>query len=163
MIRNKQHPWGIPREQLSDKDFEKVQVGNSTMQAAIEMVDHLHRRQLPWSLENPHASKCWNLPFFKALQEDENVDMCVVDFCAFGTPWRKRTRILVGNVHEPDIGKLHGKFCLSRCGFCTFSGKKHFQLTGSNHAGIPWTRIAQPYPKKLCTQLAHVLTCRYHY
>ena len=46
VIRNKQHPWGIPRQQLSDRDFEKVQVGNSTMQAAIEIVSHLHRMRM---------------------------------------------------------------------------------------------------------------------
>ena len=46
VIRNKQHPWGIPREQLGDRHFEKVQVGNSTMQAAIGTVDHLHRKRL---------------------------------------------------------------------------------------------------------------------
>ena len=163
VIRNKSFPWGLPREQLSDRDFGKVLLGNKTMRSAIEIVKHLHAKGLPWGLENPHASKCWNLEFFQRLQRDEHVTTIVLDFCAFGTAWRKRTRILVGNVQEPDLGRLFGKFCPSRDGICSFSGKPHFQLTGSNHKGVPWTRIAQPYPAKLCKQLAHVLTCRYHF
>ena len=86
VIRNKQHPWGIPREQLSDRDFEKVQVGNSTMQAAIEIVDHLHRKRLPWSLENPHASKCWNLHFSRPFKRMKRLMYVYLIFVPLGRP-----------------------------------------------------------------------------
>ena len=133
------------------------------MRSAIEIVRHLHAKGLPWALENPHASECSNLEFFKRLQVDERVATIILDFCAFGTAWRKRTRILVGNVQEPDLGRLFGKICPSRDGVYSFFGKTNFQLTGSNSKGVPWTRIAQPYPVELCRQLADVLTCRYHF
>ena len=163
VIRNKSFPWGLPRDQLSDLDFGKVLLGNRTMRSAIEIVKHLHGKGLPWGIENPHASKCWNLEFFQRMQRDERVTTIVLDFCAFGTAWRKRTRILVGNVQEPDLGRLFGRICPSRECVCSFTGKTHFQLTGSNSKGVPWTRIAQPYPAKLCKHLAHVLTCKYHF
>ena len=48
-------------------------------------------------------------------------------------------------------------------GLCSFSGKQHFQLTGSNRQGIPWTSMAQPYPAGLCRDLAFALTSPFHY
>ncbi len=163
VIRTKDCPWGLPRHLVSDKDWEKLKRGNQTMRAAIGIAKHMLKRNLPWALENPHPSKCWSIPGLKTLSADTHVDVMVVDFCAYGTPWRKRTRILVGNVAEPDLGRLANKRCPATDGFCPFRNRKHFELTGSSHDGTPWARIAQPYPAKLCRDLAHILTCRYHY
>lgn len=50
-----------------------------------------------------------------------------------------------------------------RRGLCSRTRKPHFKLTGSNHLGIPWTRVAQPYPSGLCRDLASSLTSPSHY
>ena len=60
----------------------------------------------------------------------------------------------------------------SKCQFCGQLWLKSFQDHGvhlskvgggENHQGIPWTRIAQPYPQGLCKDLAFVLTSPTHY
>lgn len=154
VIRNRQHPWGIPG--ISDKDLAKVRVGNSCFKTCFKVIRLLDKFGVPWVLENPHGSKCWFLPQLAAFQQCSNVQTVVTDFCMWGTKWRKRTRLLVGNVDPCDVGRLR-KLCCGKKGFCSRTQKRHFQLTGSGPNGIPWTRIAQPYPTRLCHSLAHVL------
>ena len=82
------------------------------------------------------------------------------DFCQYGCRWRKRTKLLCGNLDAQDVARLE-KLCTGR-GLCSRTHLPHLQLTGSNHQGIPWTRIAQPYPTGLCRDLAFTLTSPSH-
>ena len=63
-------------------------------------------------------------------------------FCRFGRRWKKATRIATNT-------SLRGvrMWCT-----CTTS---HLQLRGACKArGIPWTAVAEPYPRGLCRMLA---------
>ena len=154
VVRTKQHPYGVP--QLTPGDAEKVRLGNSCFKSAYEIICCLNKYGIPWILENPHSSKCWYLPEMQKLMSLPTVHVRVTDFCCYGTRWRKRTRLLIGNIDPQDSLGLQ-KTCSGTRGFCGRSNRKHFQLTGSGPGGVPWTRIAQPYPRQLCHVLAHTL------
>lgn len=158
VIRDRGHPWGL--EGLPAHEQEKVKIGNACFRAAVKVIRWLDRYKIPWILENPSTSKCWYLPPIVSLEKANHTFSFVTDFCQFGTRWRKRTKFLVGNLCEDDIARCR-RLCQGPPGICSRTHKHHLQLTGSASNGIPWTRIAQPYPKQLCHHLAHALVNKY--
>eukprot|EP00975_Prorocentrum_lima_P051623 10810770-Prorocentrum_lima.AAC.1 len=147
-------PWGRP--DISPKDTEKVQQGNATMQATLKLVAAFHKLSIPWVVEHPATSKAWYLPEVQALLRLPGVRLMQCDFCQYGSRWRKRTRFMCGHIDHNDLQRL-SRQCSGK-GVCSRTGRPHIQLTGSGPGGVPWTRIAQPYPGALCHHLAHCLT-----
>ena len=72
-------------------------------------------------------------------------DFARLDFCRYGTLWRKRTRLFT------TIPQLFGfkKFCT-----CV---KPRLILRGQGPGGIPWTQLAQPYPQLLADDIAKAM------
>lgn len=155
VVRSPAFPWGLP--DLPQHELAKVNIGNACFRSAFKLIHTLDRVGIPWILENPHSSKCWYLPPMRRLLDSHHTLVAVVDFCQYGTKWRKRTRLLAGNIDTDDFQRLLHRRCQGIKGVCSRTGRKHFQLTGSNKKGIPWTRVAQPYPSALCHDLAHAL------
>lgn len=154
VVRNHEYPWGVPN--LPEHEQIKVDVGNACVKSTIKIIGWLDQLGLPWVLENPHSSKIWRIPQLRRLIDARHTQVIVTDFCMFNTPWRKRTRLLAGNIDELDLQRCHRR-CHGSSGICSRSGKPHFHLTGSNSKGVPWTRVAQPYPPQLCHALCHAL------
>ena len=154
-------PWGLPPEFLSPADFEKVQHGNRIFQAALKIINWLHTRRIPWVLENPATSKCWLLPELKKLEASSRCVAFFTDFCQFGAAWRRSTKFLSGNLDAQDVERVC-RLCSGQ-GCCSRTQRAHFQLTGSNHQGIPWVQLAQQFPRSLCKHLAFALTAPTHY
>ena len=98
----------------------------------------------------------WDVPEVQNIEASANVHARVSDLCAFGTPWKKPTKLLVGNVDFADAEGLALR-CTGRGGCCSTSGAKHVLLEGPGADGKPRTRTAQEYPKRLCTALAWAL------
>ena len=70
----------------------------------------------------------------------------------FGKPWRKST--IFAGVHL-DWDGLGNFRCLGASpGLCRRTGVPHQQLTVVSDAGVFWTKIAEPYPTKLCKSIA---------
>lgn len=81
----------------------------------------------------------------KALQ---NV---VTEFCAYGTAWRKSTRFIGVHVDLAPVGAMR---CIgSKRGLCLFTGCPHLPLCGQTASGEWLTKVAEPYPWKLCRLL----------
>jgi len=161
VIRNEQYPWGLPEHLLPPADQQQVQNGNACFRAAIQIIKWLNALRIPWMLENPASSKCWLLPQLQKVEASSCCTVVFTDFCQFGTLWKKRTKFLCGNLDSQDVARI-GRLCQGK-GICSRTQKKHFQLSGSNHQGVPWTRVAQLYPAQLCKQLAFALTAPTHY
>ena len=134
-------------------------LGNRCSKSAIKITHWLDSYGIPWILEN--RAKCWYLPPLKQLANAKHVRAVFTDCCQYGCRWRKRSNLLCGNLDAQDVARLE-KLWTGR-GLCSRTHLPHFQLTGSNHQGIPWTRIAQPYPTGLCRDLAFTLTSPSHY
>ena len=160
VIRSRDHPWGLPNHQLSDRDAEKIRIGNLCLSVTLRILHACHKHHVPWILENPHSSKLWMIPQCQALVDDYKAQPSVVDFCAYGTRWRKRTTLLSGHIDPADLDRLASRSCQGRKGFCSFQQQCHFQLNGSGPGNRPWTLIAQPYPPGLCVDLAHLLSAK---
>ena len=154
VIRNRLHPWGF--SDLPEYELEKIRLGNACFKATLKIIRWLDEERIPWILENPHSSKAWYLPEIQALLTSDHTQVIVTDFCQYGKPWRKRTRLLAGNVDMDDFKRCE-RICVGVKGCCSRTQKPHVHLTGSSSKGIPMTRVAQPYPSRLCHDLAHAL------
>ena len=155
-IRNRNSPLGLPISQLSPKQIITLKDGNETMYASLRMIREFDRLGLPWIVENPQTSRLWLCPGFVALMKQANVQFVVFHMCQFGSKWKKPTSIMTGNIPEHMLRELR-RTCSGRRGFCSRTGKRHLVLSGSSPSGVPWTRIAQVYPRNLCVALAKLL------
>ena len=141
--RNLEFPEGLPT--VSEKQFVKNTQGNE-MLAFVEKLAllFLGLGGFFW-IENPDGSWMWRQR--GALSWDEilahpGVGDLRLDFCRFGTPWRKRTRFrtnlqVAGNTL-----------------FCNCQGP-HIRLRGRcKERGCSYTKLAEPYPTGVADLLA---------
>ncbi len=163
VIRTRRNPWGIRNRFLTIEEQQKVKTGNDVFLTCFEIIEECLRCGIPFILENPYTSKAWYLPPMQYYLQHPQIHYVRSDFCQWGTRWKKPTGFLVGNLDRNDTARLAQAVC-TNCprGLCSRTGKPHFLLSGSNSQGVPWTRVAQPYPTRLCRQLAYILTCPYH-
>ena len=70
-----------------------------------------------------------------------------LDFCMFGTPWRKRTRLLYCWVELlPLILR-----CSSHRGICDIINSNDQNSEGKKKGTtVYWTSLAEPYPRQFC-------------
>lgn len=129
VIRSRQYPWGIPKEQMTQKEWESVLLGNRCFRSCLRIMEWLDEAQIPYILENLATSKAWYLPPMLAHLQKSHINLVVADFCQFGTPWKKRTKFMCGNIEAADLHRL-AKVCSGR-GICCRTKKTHFQLTGT--------------------------------
>jgi hypothetical protein len=157
LIRTKDSPWGLPN--LSEKDQAKVDEGNATLRASLKIIMAFQDLELPWILENPNSSRLWHCDGVKAVAALDSSEKVVTDYCQFGKPWRKRTRFLCGNIDTAELGRLRQK-CMGR-GRCSRTGKPHMHLEGRcPKTNVHYTKLAEPYPAKLCHAIVHALTAQ---
>ncbi len=154
-VRSRELPWGKDPKELSEREVARVALGNATLRAAIALIKVFHRLKIPWILEHPQASFAFQTRELQKIMSDDNVSSTVLDQCRYGTLWRKRTRLLCGNVAEQDLEKLK-LMCTGSGGFCG-NGRRHVILQGSA-GGRDRTAAAQAYPPRLATAFAQVLT-----
>ena len=147
-LRDALHVLGLP--DLRPSDAAKVEIGNrlATFSACIFLL--ARSLNIPVALENPSTSWLWSLPCIQRIMQLNNVQITVVDYCAYGKPWRKRTTIM--SCHVPTE-RFTNHVCHGR-GTCEYSGRPHVQLKGQDHTGKFLTKIAEPYPSSLSSQLA---------
>ena len=148
-LRSRRFPMGIPG--LSEADQSRVDIGNKLLGVTLQVIRWCLRRGVPVSLENPRSSRLWQVPAVKRLVA--RGEAVRTDYCQFGTPWRKSTTFAFWNTTGPH--KIE-KICTGRA-LCSRSHAKHVALSGNNPQGVPWTRVAEPYPRPLCRQLANAM------
>jgi len=108
------------------------------------------QRGIPAAIENPATSWVWRTKWAEHAAKQTNVKVIDFDFCAFGTQWRKRTRVMYVHV---NLDTLSSCKCSGR-GCCSFSQLPHKALEGKAPSGAFWTKIAEPYPPRLSSLLA---------
>jgi hypothetical protein len=137
--RSSSRPWGV--EPLAKKEV----VGNACMRAAIRLVQAALQSGTPWSLENPTGSLAWLTPELTGICQLPGVTEVDFDWCQFGRPWRKRTR-LVGTLK--DLSSL-GRRCTG--------GHEHLVLQGNatdaEGRSVPRTALAAEYSPEFSTAL----------
>ena len=143
-VRSNDHPFGKPH--LSPTDEQKVSEGNQLAIFSYCVLMLCLQFGIAASLEQPAGSWLWKLPQFISLLALAGVSLVLFPFCAFDTPWRKRTKLLLVNAQPLEL--------LSRKCSCKTA---HQVLQGRSPSGRSWTSEAQPYPPALCRAWATAL------
>ena len=145
---------GIPEMLRDPRTAALIDVGNRTLRAAVSVANLCCGVGVPMILENPGYARSWHEPSMARLGARQQVRDVLVDYCRFGTPWRKRTRLRGINVTELETLQLQ---CSGKQGLC-YTGKPHQRLNGSDPKTHQlWTRLAEPYPPRFCKKAASVL------
>ena len=142
-----EHIYGLPG--FNERDALRVKDGNDSLLFVVKLIRLCLRHNVMVVVENPGSSRLWIAPEMAALVARAASDD-LVDYCAFGTTWRKRTR-LISWCHP--LSKLP-PLCTGRNGFCSFSGCRHEKLEGFGEKGTFKTAEASAYPNKLCRLVA---------
>lgn len=131
--------------------------------SCVKIIQECKKYEVPVSLENPRDSLLFFLP--ELLAECNNTheqthsagvndSLChmniVCDMCAFGTSWKKPTRLWCFGVGETQCLSLAKKCKSQRCGegsaVCMYSEEAHAVLSGACKGEFR-TRRAQEYPR----------------
>ena len=88
--------WGF--ENLEGEDRERVRKSNVLTRLTLTIMEHVLSFGMPLILENPQSSRLWLIPKLRALVEKFNDEFVHVDYCQYGTKWKKPTALLVFNL-----------------------------------------------------------------
>ena len=134
-VRSPRYPAGLPGIRRSMR--EKVRQGNDHAKFNVLVISACDETHNYYWLENPDSSYLWIQKGYSRYRRPDSLDVMRADFCVFGTPWRKRTRVAT------SLPSLKGKRYLCRC-----SPPRHFPLRGQHpFLKRPWTSVAEPYPR----------------
>ena len=142
--RSKLHPDGV--SWCSDLQKAKNRLGNDQLRFVLRIVEACCERGIPFWVENPDQSWLWKQTArdmdWRPLMEKYHLGDCRLDFCTYGTRWRKRTRFRT-NTHISGQTR-----------FCTCSSP-HIVLRGRcKEKGMNFTKLAEPYPRGVSDMLA---------
>lgn len=148
-LRSNDCVLGLPN--LSPKDQQKVHDGNTLMRFSVCILCLALALCQPWTMENPATSRLWLCPAVQRLLRRKHVQLATVEYCMFGMRWRKSTKFLGVWI---DLTLLSAYRCIgSKRGLCRRTCLPHVPLQGVNEQGIWLTKLAEPYPHKLCSLL----------
>ena len=89
------------------------------------------------------------------LEQHHRTHSIIIDQCAFGTPWKLRTRLIVGHCDYHDILALAENTCEDHH-VRAFSRRPHIQLRGSDLSGRKVTARTKLLPPRLCPKLCNI-------
>ena len=142
-IRSSVYPRGVPWMAIGMK--KKVKEGNEMSDYQAVLHDLCIDLEIYFWTENPDGSHLWRQRKHRRYRLADSPHLFRFDMCRFGTRWRKRTRIAT------NVPKLCGLRMLCRCP----DGVQHVPLRGQHPTKkIPWTRVAQSYPRGLSKLIA---------
>ena len=139
-VRTLCFPRGVPW--LKGAMKQKVLDGNSHAEWCLKVIKLCELHGISWWLEQPDTSWMWRQRGFKRFRSPGSPHVWRCDFCFFGTPWRKRTRVATSL-------ELRGcrHFCRCRAPHVVLRGRSVLHKKA-------WTAVAQPYPRGFAQALA---------
>ena len=137
-------PGLAPREAL------KVATANKQAFWAGRLFGWASAGRIPCIIENPALSRVWDSPPLARVAPKART--VVFHMCAFGTAWRKATKLMYCGCDLQDLERFQ---CQVSGGVCAYSGNPHTVLSGR----IPgssrfYSELAAVYPKKLCAAVS---------
>ena len=141
-LRNQLHPRGLPNVAFTDRERERIDLGNRILDVVIKLIQLCRRHRIPFCLEQPRTSFMLHDKFLQHALSTCEAEWVTVDQCSFGARWKKPTTLIFGfSKRSPQqCRRCHGKH-----GWCSFRpGHKHIVLDGSSR-----TRAAAAYPPRL--------------
>ena len=153
-LRSSEFPLGLP--DLNDRSRMQVASGNELAQVSVGLVLLARRMMIPVTLENPASSFLFKIPSFTHTMQLPGVSIATTEFCMYGTPFRKSTKLIGFNIDLAALG-LHRCLCKPRR-LCARTFKPHVVLSGLDAQGNFKTASAQAYPHRFCTLLVRCFT-----
>ena len=160
-LRSDACPRGLPT--LSGADKVAVTLSNKLGDTAQALIDIAYKHHVPGFEENPGASYLWDQPNRKRFARLPQVVDRIVDMCAFGTSFRKRTRLRFWHwndfyfttcvCHSDLVAPAGASKDARRARQCEYTGRRHAVLSGIKDKEFA-TSQASAYPVPLCTELA---------
>lgn len=152
-LRSDACPLGLPN--LRPGDQLKVMTGNLWMRFSARMLTLACIFRVFATLENPQRSRLWICPPIMAVSRRRVAHLHVTHYCYWGMPYKKATSFLAINLR---LNRLDNTLCVgARRGLCAFTGCPRQQLVGQDDQGRWRTKLAQPYPVRMCNALAKCL------
>ena len=149
-LRSNERPMGL--DCLRPADQIKVTIGNMFMRFSAFLLSLCLRLGVPATMENPQRSRIWLCPPIAAIIRKRQVSWNITHYCAWGKPFKKATVFLAIHV---ALNRLCNGVChSSKRGICQHTGGHHIQLCGRNSQGQWNTKVAEPYPPKMCVAIA---------
>ena len=147
-LRSSEHPMGL--SDLSPEDQCLVFLGNLFLIRSVEACKLVCEHGGNFSIENPLLSLTWHTTVIADLIATTRAVALDLDQCAFGTPWKKPTRLLCSTDLLDDVAV--------RCPGHT----SHEQLSGKvwdpvKQRMVFKTKGAQVYPLAMCASLAQAV------
>lgn len=137
---------------LKPHDALKVKLGNALLFFSCRVLLMALHYGIAMTLENPRRSRLWITSSVQRLMRRRAACIAHVDFCMFGTPWKKPTTIM--GIHI-NLDLLQPYRCIgTKRACCLLSGKPHVPLTGHAPNGCWYTKLAEPYPLRFTRLLA---------
>ena len=139
-VRSKQFPAGRPDLPMPAR--RRVQIGNVLANWMASVYRRCVGLDIAVWVENPDSSWLWRLRAWKRIKENKSniFGEWRVDYCRFGTKWRKRTRFATNTSLRGEARLCNGQH-------------EHWRLRGT-YGSISRTKLAEPYPLPLCATLA---------
>ena len=151
-LRGRKHPHGLPN--LRPADQAAVRVGNLLARFSARVLLLCCFLLIPAVVENPATSWIWSTKWMVDLRRRRDVRLVTTEFCQWQRlPFRKSTSLLHTRI---DLFDVSARRCLgAKRGRCLATGCPHQVLHGiDQESGLFWTKVAEPYPRRLCNQLA---------
>jgi len=120
---------------------EKMRVGNLLAEFCVSLLKANPEHTSFW-IENPDGSWFWRQPSILHAFASLRFHLFRIDYCRFGTPYRKRTRFAT------NLPMLQQDPIL-----CS-RDHAHTVLRGAHPSGVLWTQVAEPYPHPVADLLA---------
>ena len=94
-LRTQSEPRG-KSQRVTPNEQARIDDGNKVLDATIALVKLCNVHRIPYCVENPATSYLWyEIGLADVLKDAKHI---IVDQCAFGAKWRKRTRLVFGNL-----------------------------------------------------------------
>ena len=154
-LRTSEQLRGTPAALQDSRTSQLLEQGNLTQRFACRISKLCAKTRVPLILENPSSSMAWSMANMQRVLQDQHTCSIVLDYCQYGTQWRKRTRL--AGICVTNLERLE-KRCCGKNGICSRTGAEHLRLRGTaKDSSQLLTRLAEAYPRKLCPLAARVL------
>ena len=134
-----------------------IQSRNQQFKRVIIFIRDLQKLEIPWILFHPLSSHVWSTSPVCLLEEQHRSHSIIFDQCAFGTPWKRRTKLIAVNCNYESILSLAEYSCEGH-DVCPSVGP-HIQLHGSDLSGRQFTARCKVLPHRLCSKLCIFFSC----
>jgi hypothetical protein len=141
---------------LSGHDRQTATTANKLADRTFELIDLAYSQGIPGCEENPASSLLWSMRDRVGFIKRDGVVDRIVDQCAYGTSYRKRTRLRCWHF---DVVDHERRRCQSTSRVCSFTGVKHHILWGMQDKDFA-TKAAARYPPQLCSSLGSAFVTR---